>query len=98
MSWSQALVWLVLGAALSGIHTLSVAAFVAGIRPGEDKQVRRRVAGSYFLRYALAAALLALAIRHNVRAGLVVCAGFWVTRWLGVYLGSKGKLSWHTSG
>lgn len=92
--WGEASVWFLAGMLLSAVNMLLILAFVARMHQAQVRRLRRYVWSSYAVRYGLAALLLFLAVRRSVSAGLAVAGGVWVARWVGIYLGLRGRLSW----
>ena len=86
--------WFLAGAVLSGVHTVLVVAEIASIGGQEPGKLRRQAIRRYLLRYVMLTVLLAAAMRQSLSAGLAAALGFWVTRWLAVYLGSAGRIDW----
>jgi hypothetical protein len=38
--------------------------------------------------------VLTLAVRQSVGAGIAVAVGLWLARWVGVTLGTTGRIDW----
>jgi hypothetical protein len=88
------LIWFVGGVLTGIVYVALLISEIGQFHPGADSHLRRVVFRKYLLRYALLAGGLVFAIQQDVRAGLALFAGFWIARWVGVYLGRSGRIDW----
>ena len=87
--------WFLAGVGLSLIHFVLLMVQVSGLDPALAKRsVIGRVLGGYLVRYLSLAVVLTLAIRQSVSAGIAVAVGLWLARWVGVALGTTGRIDW----
>jgi hypothetical protein len=86
--------WFLSGLLVGIFNLVSAVTLVAQLSPAEPRRLRWRVVCRHLVGYVLVALLLGLALQQSVLASFFAGGGVWVTRWLGVYLGSTGKLNW----
>lgn len=72
--------WLLLGGLVGGLNSLLLYRTVSCLRPSKPPGLAL-VLGSVPLRWAIAAVVLALALRQGIGPGLLTFAGMWLTRW-----------------
>ncbi|MGC9521731.1 MAG: hypothetical protein ACP5HG_07595 [Anaerolineae bacterium] len=90
--------WFVAGVVLSLVHLASIVVLVGTMSLDEGGRVRRRVRRSYILRYLSLGVLLTFALRQGLAAGLFASLGFFVGRWLAVYLCNSRRIDWQWFG
>ncbi len=87
--------WFLAGAGLSFVHFALLIGLVSGLDPALAKRsVSGRVLRSYATRHLSLVIVLTPAIRQGIGAGIAVAVGFWLARWVGVYLGTTGRIDW----
>ncbi len=87
--------WFLAGAGLSVVHLALLIGLVSGLDPVLAKRTAiRRVLRCYAVRYLSLVIVLTLAVRQSVGAGIAVAVGLWLARWVGVTLGTTGRIDW----
>lgn len=87
------LAWFLLGILIGLAYTASLVREIGRLDP--DAAVRMHIIyGKYLSRYALLALALLVAVQQSAKSGLYLFAGFWLIRWVGVYLGRSGRIDW----
>lgn len=88
-------VWFLAGAGLSVVHLALLIGLVSSLDPAlARRSVIGRLSRSYATRYLLLVIALTAAIRQSIGAGIAVAVGFWLVRWVGVYVGATGRIDW----
>lgn len=87
--------WFLAGVGLSFVHFALLIGLVSSLDPALAKRsVIGWVLGGYLVRYLSLMIVLTVAIRQSSGAGIAVAVGFWLARWVGVYVGTTGRIDW----
>jgi len=78
-------IWLLVGALVGLVNVFSIVRTVTRMRPGAPVVALWAVMGGFMARLALSLLALAVALRHNAAAGLLVFAGIWLARWVCIW-------------
>lgn len=73
--------WLLAGGAVGAVNGLTRWWTVGRLRPGAPSHALSLVLGGALLRWALVAALLALALQRGIGPALLAFVGLWLSRW-----------------
>jgi hypothetical protein len=82
--------WCLAGLAIGAFGGWTTWLTVNRLRPGASHSIVTWTLGGTFLRWILAAGLLAAALQHGAAAGLLAFSGLWLARWGAVGWASIG--------